>query len=70
MAPGESSERQIHRSQGISRKTIRGYIGSLVELGISRERHLPSEEELCRLTSLIQKPVSRFEQPAQEKLDR
>ena len=62
------SERQIRRSLGISRKTIRGYIGRLIQLGISREQPLPAEEELARLTALIQKPVNRFDQPAQEKL--
>jgi len=62
------SERQIHRSLDLSRKTIRSYIGRLVELGMSRDRPLPSEQELCRLMGLVEKPGSRFDQPAQEKL--
>ncbi len=61
------SVRQIRDSLKMSRKTIRKYLGRLVEEGLSRERPLPEEAELAQMVaSVVNSAV--FEQPAREQI--
>jgi transposase len=62
------SERQIHHSLGLDRKTIRKYIRRLKQTGIRRDQPLPPRDELAQLIAFIQNPAV-FDQPALAKIE-